>query len=244
VNKAVKTIKELVRPLQIHAHKCLRLIFPLQMAEYRARTCPDNVRPRPLPMPAAKRFGLGKLAQRYGVADMLDFSSHDACPIEQTIDEEFLAYTTAAFEQTEPGEDADILAFWEVSIYQSSYSLVDRYSFLKANETRFPTFFAIAMDYLPIQASAVPCERVFSSSAETDTKRRNRIHPVLMEALQMLKFSMKQKRLNFTDGWITHEADMQDSVEDTPDLLAVLSTGDKNRVDEVIAAVGQHDEDL
>ncbi len=27
----------------------------------------------------------------------------------------------------------------------------------------------MAMDYLPIQASAVPCERVFSSSAETNT---------------------------------------------------------------------------
>ena len=44
------------------------------------------------------------------------------------------------------------------------------------------------MDYLPVQASAVPSERVFSSSAQTDTARRNRINPLLMEALQMLKF--------------------------------------------------------
>jgi hypothetical protein len=54
------------------------------------------------------------------------------------------------------------------------------------------------MDYLPIQASAVPCERAFSSSAETDTKRRNRIRPELMEALQVLKFALKKSRLNFT----------------------------------------------
>ena len=54
------------------------------------------------------------------------------------------------------------------------------------------------MDYLPIQASAVPCERVFSSSAETDTKRRNKIKPELMEALQVLKFALKKDRLNFT----------------------------------------------
>jgi hypothetical protein len=54
------------------------------------------------------------------------------------------------------------------------------------------------MDYLPIQASAVPCERVFSSSAETDTKKRNRIGPELMEALQVLKFALKKSRLNFT----------------------------------------------
>jgi hypothetical protein len=54
------------------------------------------------------------------------------------------------------------------------------------------------MDYLPIQASAVPCERVFSSSAETDTKKRNRIRPELMEALQILKFALKKSRLDFT----------------------------------------------
>jgi len=53
------------------------------------------------------------------------------------------------------------------------------------------------MDYLPIQASAVPCERVFSSSSETDTKKRNRIKPELMEALQILKFALKKDRLDF-----------------------------------------------
>jgi hypothetical protein len=46
------------------------------------------------------------------------------------------------------------------------------------------------MDYLPIQASAVPSERIFSSSGQTDTARRNRIKPILMESLQMLKFGM------------------------------------------------------
>jgi hypothetical protein len=47
----------------------------------------------------------------------------------------------------------------------------------------------MALVFLPIQASAVPSERVFSLSAETDTSKRNRISPALMEALQMLKFS-------------------------------------------------------
>ena len=59
----------------------------------------------------------------------------------------------------------------------------------------FPTIFRIATDYLPIKASAVPCERVFSSSAETDMKKRNRISPALMEALQVLKFSLKKDHL-------------------------------------------------
>ena len=57
------------------------------------------------------------------------------------------------------------------------------------------------MDILPIQGSAVPCERVFSSAKETMTPRRNRIIAELMEALQLLKFSIKKGRhLNFTRG--------------------------------------------
>jgi hypothetical protein len=64
------------------------------------------------------------------------------------------------------------------------------------------------MDYLLIQASSVPCECVFSSAAETDTKKRNRITPALMEALQMLKFLLKKQLLNFTSGWKTSESAM------------------------------------
>jgi hypothetical protein len=59
---------------------------------------------------------------------------------------------------------------------------------LQLNENSLMTWFAMALDYLPIQASAVPSERIFSSSAQTDTARRNRIKPILMESLQMLKF--------------------------------------------------------
>ena len=58
------------------------------------------------------------------------------------------------------------------------------------------------MDILPIQGSAVPCECVFSSVKETMSARRNHISPELMEALQMLKFSVQKGRgLSFTEGW-------------------------------------------
>jgi hypothetical protein len=76
------------------------------------------------------------------------------------------------------------------------------------NRHRFPTLFRLAMDILPIQGSAVPCERVFSSSAETDTARRNKISPELMEALQILKFALKKRRLNFTEG-MAKEAELK-----------------------------------
>ena len=95
----------------------------------------------------------------------------------------------------------------------------------------------MAMDYLPIQASAVPCERVFSSSGKTDTKRRNRINPLTMEALQMLKFHLRKERLNFTKGWTTSEKQM---VNDTPDedLLAGLLKGDfQDKLDKAVKSI-------
>ncbi|KAJ6569993.1 hypothetical protein B0H10DRAFT_1689880, partial [Mycena sp. CBHHK59/15] len=61
----------------------------------------------------------------------------------------------------------------------------------------WPRIFRLFADYVPIQATSVPLERVFSSSAETDTKRRNRTSAMLMEALQMLTFNYKKSRLNF-----------------------------------------------
>ena len=76
------------------------------------------------------------------------------------------------------------------------------------------------MDYLPIQASAVPCEHVFSSSAETDTKKRNHIKPELMEALQILKFALKKEHMNFTRDLLVDEMDLQFLKDETTDPLA------------------------
>ena len=100
------------------------------------------------------------------------------------------------------------------------------------------------MDYLPIQASSVPCERIFSSSAETDTKKRNRISPLLMEALQMLKFHLKKDRLSFMQNWVTPEKHM---VEDDPDegLLHNLFQGDfQAGLDWVVQSINSHEEDI
>lgn len=96
----------------------------------------------------------------------------------------------------------------------------------------------MALDILPIQGSAVPCERVFSSSAETVTTRRNRIGPELMEALQMLKFSIRKGRgLDFTAGTskeaeielLKMEMDYQSLIpEDINAFIASLLANDKN----------------
>lgn len=86
------------------------------------------------------------------------------------------------------------------------------------------------MDILPIQGSAVPCERVFSSAKETTTARRNKISPELMEAFQMLKFSLRKGRsLNFTAGTSKTaelselEASANDESAVPEDLMAFIS---------------------
>ncbi|KDQ05495.1 hypothetical protein BOTBODRAFT_122735, partial [Botryobasidium botryosum FD-172 SS1] len=73
----------------------------------------------------------------------------------------------------------------------------------------FPTLFKMAMDYLPIMASSVPCERVFSASAETDTPRRSRISPALMGALQVLKYALKKERLDFSGQYINYVEELE-----------------------------------
>ena len=65
----------------------------------------------------------------------------------------------------------------------------------------------------------------------------------------MLKFSLKQRRLNFTDGWAVTEEELEyytDDDEDAADLLGKLTSEireDGIDIDEVIHVVGQDDED-
>ena len=81
--------------------------------------------------------------------------------------------------------------------------------FFQENQLCFPTLFAAALDFLPIQGSAVPCERVFSLVKETMSPRRNRINAELMEALQMLKFTINRGQgLDFTCG-TSKESELQ-----------------------------------
>jgi hypothetical protein len=70
------------------------------------------------------------------------------------------------------------------------------------------------MDFLPIQASAVPCERVFSSSSETDSKKRNRLAFDLMEALQTHKYGLKFDHLDFVKHWVMPVTDLAPDNED------------------------------
>ena len=65
----------------------------------------------------------------------------------------------------------------------------------------------------------------------------------------MLKFLLKQRRLNFTDGWAVTEDELEyyaDDDEDSADLLGKLTSEireDGIDIDEVIHVVGQDDDD-
>jgi len=72
---------------------------------------------------------------------------------------------------------------------------------MQEHQHQYPHIFRLVMDIIPIQASSVPCEQVFSSGKQTMTPRRGCISTQLMEALQMLKFSIwKGRPLRFTEG--------------------------------------------
>ena len=57
--------------------------------------------------------------------------------------------------------------------------------FSQENRLRYPRIYRLALDVLPIQATSVPAERVFSSSKETITARRSRLSTEMMEALHI-----------------------------------------------------------
>lgn len=62
---------------------------------------------------------------------------------------------------------------------------------------QYPTLSRIARDYLPIQGSAVPSERAFSSGGITSsTLRRNLLAPSTFGALQLLKAAYKNAHIS------------------------------------------------
>ena len=159
-------------------------------------------------------------------------------PSEDTVEQELDSYASGSSQR-----DTDILHFWEVSLpcviriecSQSSW-------YMQINKGNFPTLFAIAMDYLPVQASSAPCQRVFLSAEETDTKR-NQVHPILMEILQTMKYSLKKDHRSTggsTGGSkLKTAAQMADS--DSEDLLAQLVTGDRQAATDALLAVFETD---
>ena len=78
-----------------------------------------------------------------------------------------------------------------------------------------------------------------------DTKRRNCIGPLLMEALQMLKFHLKKSCLNFTEAWMTESAYMleDDLDKDSNNLVMLLKPDFHADLDRILLSINTNDED-
>jgi hypothetical protein len=90
--------------------------FGIQMHEYRARSQNSVVAEDGVPRPSAPQppspteaYALEDLASQYGIKDMMNMGA-DAQQLEQSVDEEFAAYTAS----TSP-KHTDVIKFWEVS---------------------------------------------------------------------------------------------------------------------------------
>ena len=121
--------------------------------------------------------------------------------------------------------------------------------YLQVLRSAYLTLFRITMDYLLIQASSVPCKRVFLSSAKTMTKHWNHISLVLMEALQITKFFLKKDRLKFMEGLVTLQHEMRLD-EDEDDILAWIIDTNLNKeevmqvVDDIIIMIAEDEGDI
>ena len=84
-------------------------------------------------------------------------------------------------------------------------------------------------------------EWVFSSSAETDTKKHNWINPVMMEALQMLKFALKKAHLDFMRGWIILEWLMREQGAKEDLLTQLFGNDGEDAMDKIIQQLVEDD---
>ena len=96
------------------------------------------------------------------------------------------------------------------------------------------------MDYLPIQGTSVPCKHMFSSVKETDTNKQNRMSPLLMEALQLLKFSIKKQHLNFMDGWLMLETAIGGVPQPTHSLESLFVGNPNVTMDSILNAIDNY----
>lgn len=138
--------------------------------------------------------------QASGSGDTLQ-AEHDASDL-HAVEEELRRYEAAGTLTETELKGFDLIFYWDVRdsvAISQNFDHLTQISINQANRHTFPLLFRVALDVLPAQASAVPCERVFSSSKQTCTDRRSRLAPDTLETLQLLKFAYREDRLEFED---------------------------------------------
>jgi hypothetical protein len=127
---------------------------------------------------------------------------------------EFTAYLDSPVETS----SSDVIGWWGVSQAMRFCHMMQLNTspLAQVHSNTHRTWAKIARDYLAIQGSAVPCERVFSSSGVTGTDRRNRLTPQVFEALQLLKHAYHtatftvEDEIEETNGYMFKEWESED----------------------------------
>ena len=86
--------------------------------------------------------------------------------------------------------DGLVVTFWGVRVALAHLFAVLTSS--QANQQRLPVWASLAADYLPVMASSVSSERVFSQAGLLITKRRTLLKADIIEAIQMVKYRLKE----------------------------------------------------
>ena len=87
-------------------------------------------------------------------------------------------------------DETDVVEWWQVCP-RHRISVIPSLMANQNHAMEYPTLARIALDYLPSQASSVPCEHLFSASKWTAVDRRARLHHDKFEQLQILKFAWR-----------------------------------------------------
>jgi hypothetical protein len=82
------------------------------------------------------------------------------------------------------------------------------------NSSRYPVWASLARDYLPIMASSISSERAFSSAGVTISKRRSRLKPDIVEALQFLKCLHRRELIYQEEPSMMSESQMEMPVQE------------------------------
>ena len=97
--------------------------------------------------------------------------------------------------------------------------------------------FKVALDILPAQAFSVPCERIFSSSKETCTLRRNILSAALLEVRQVLKHLYKQERLDFMSQWVSRKEDYSIEYATETAINELVSSGKSDELVDLLRSM-------
>ena len=101
--------------------------------------------------------------------------------------------------------DTDIIEWWQVCPYifiKVSISL----NLCQDHCNEYPTLARIALDVLPIPASSVPCERLFSAAKEVTDDHHSHLGLKKFEETQVMKFAWHNNIPNLA-AWNSNEVE-------------------------------------